>query len=94
MSGHIFFLRPVVRVRRRHLCICTGFWRSSPGQRRPQAIFDDLPRVENTPEIRIECPDRIKFEAVERFKAYARSRYDECVDIDGVRFTRATPGGW
>lgn len=59
----------------------------------PQAVFDGLPRVENTPEIRIECPDRIKFEAVERFKAYARGRYDDCVDIDGVRFTRGDTWG-
>lgn len=59
----------------------------------PQAVFDSLPRVENTPEIRIECPDRIKFEAVERFKAYARGRYEDCVDIDGVRFTRGDTWG-
>jgi phosphomannomutase / phosphoglucomutase len=53
----------------------------------PQSVFDSLPRVENTPEIRIDCPDRIKFQAVERFKAYAQGIYPECVDIDGVRFT-------
>ncbi len=47
----------------------------------------------NTPEIRIECPDRIKFEAVEEFKAYARGAYGECVDIDGVRFTRGDTWG-
>jgi len=49
--------------------------------------------VENTPEIRIECPDRIKFEAVERFKAYARGRYEDCVAIDGVRITRGDTWG-
>jgi phosphomannomutase/phosphoglucomutase len=59
----------------------------------PQAIFDNLPKVENTPEIRIECPDRIKFEAVERFKVYAQGQYDECVDIDGVRFTSGDTWG-
>ena len=59
----------------------------------PQAVFDSLPKVENTPEIRIECPDRIKFEAVERFKAYARGRYEDCVAIDGVRFTRGDTWG-
>jgi phosphomannomutase/phosphoglucomutase len=53
----------------------------------PQSVFDSLPKVENTPEIRIDCPDRIKFQAVDRFKAYARGAYPECVDIDGVRFT-------
>lgn len=53
----------------------------------PQDVFDSLPKVENTPEIRIDCPDRIKFAAVEKFKAYARDKYSDCVDIDGVRFT-------
>jgi phosphomannomutase/phosphoglucomutase len=59
----------------------------------PQAVFDSLPKVENTPEIRIDCPDRIKFDVVERFKTYARGVYPECVDIDGVRFTRSDAWG-
>ncbi len=28
-----------------------------------------------------------------RFTAYARDRYDDCVDIDGVRFTRGDTWG-
>jgi phosphomannomutase / phosphoglucomutase len=59
----------------------------------PQAVFDNLPKVENTPEIRIHCPDQVKFEAVERFKVYAKTRYDDCVDIDGVRFSRGDTWG-
>lgn len=52
----------------------------------PQALFDALPRRENTPEIRFACPDEIKFAVVERFRDYAQRTYTNCIDIDGVRF--------
>jgi len=52
----------------------------------PQEIFERLPRMENTPEIRLNCPDEIKFAVVDRFKDYARGHYQNCIDIDGVRF--------
>lgn len=86
MSGHIFFndrwygFDDAIYASARLLEILSR-------QDNPQAVFDSLPEVVNTPEIRIECPDAIKFEAVERFKAYARGISDECIDIDGVRFT-------
>ncbi len=92
MSGHIFFadrwygFDDAVYASARLLEVLSC-------QANPQEVFDRLPRVFNTPEIRIECPDRIKFEAVERFKAYAREAYGECVDIDGVRFTRGDTWG-
>jgi phosphomannomutase/phosphoglucomutase len=92
MSGHIFFLDrwygfdDAIYASARLMEILSK-------EAEPQAVFDSLPKVENTPEIRIECPDRIKFEAVERFKAYAKGQYGECVDIDGVRFTRGDTWG-
>ncbi|MEN6475748.1 MAG: phosphomannomutase/phosphoglucomutase [Syntrophaceae bacterium] len=52
----------------------------------PQAVFDRLPRMENTPEIRLACPDEIKFAVVDRFKDFASEHYQNCIDIDGVRF--------
>lgn len=92
MSGHIFFLDrwygfdDAIYTTARLL-------EALSRQDRPQAVFDALPRLENTPEIRIECPDRIKFEAVDRFTEYARTRYEDCVGIDGVRFTRGDAWG-
>jgi len=58
----------------------------------PQAVFESLPRMVNTPEIRLDCPDEIKFSVVERFTKYARGRYQDCLDIDGVRFEDG--GSW
>lgn len=92
MSGHIFFsdrwygFDDAIYAAARLIEILSC-------EAEPQSIFDSLPRMENTPEIRIDCPDRIKFQAVDRFKDYVRDAYPECVDIDGVRFTAGDSWG-
>lgn len=92
MSGHIFFndrwygFDDAVYASARLLEILSA-------EADPQAIFDSLPKMYNTPEIRIDCPDEIKFQAVERFAEYARGTSSECVDIDGVRFTQDSAWG-
>jgi phosphomannomutase/phosphoglucomutase len=47
-------------------------------------MLADLPKMHNTPEIRIDCPDHLKFEVVKEVKEYFRSKFD-VIDIDGVR---------
>ena len=47
-------------------------------------ILSDVPRAFNTPEIRVDCPDSIKFQVVEDLKEYFRLKM-EIIDIDGVR---------
>ena len=47
-------------------------------------LYDTLPVLYNTPEIRMTCPDDMKFEVVKRAQAWFRERYP-IVDIDGVR---------
>jgi phosphomannomutase/phosphoglucomutase len=51
----------------------------------------DLPRMINTPEIRVDCPDELKFKVVAEVTARMREDY-EVVDVDGVRVT--FPDGW
>jgi phosphomannomutase/phosphoglucomutase len=46
----------------------------------------DLPPVVSTPEIRVDTPDEIKFEVVDRVKEAFAGKYD-VVDVDGVRVT-------
>jgi phosphomannomutase/phosphoglucomutase len=54
-------------------------------------LVDGLPVLHNTPEIRLPCPDEIKFEVVRRAVAhYKASR--PVMDIDGARVSFA--GGW
>jgi phosphomannomutase/phosphoglucomutase len=47
-------------------------------------LYDTLPVLHNTPEIRMECPDEIKFEVVARAVQWFRDRY-RVVDVDGAR---------
>ncbi|MYL82822.1 phosphomannomutase [Desulfovibrio aerotolerans] len=54
-------------------------------------MLADWPGTVNTPEIRIDCPDAIKFAVVDRAKAHFATGYD-VIDVDGVRLT--FPDGW
>ena len=46
--------------------------------------LSDWPLTYNTPEIRMDCPENIKFEVVRRAQDYFRERYD-VIDMDGAR---------
>ncbi len=92
MSGHIFFadgyygFDDAVYVAVRLLDILA---------RAPEslgAMLDRLPKVFNTPELRLPCEEARKFAVVEEIKAELRRRAAEFVDIDGVRVR--TPEGW
>ena len=57
-------------------------------QDRPlSGLLDDWPSTACTPEIRLDCPDALKFEVVERAKAHFIPGADEyqVIDVDGVR---------
>jgi phosphomannomutase/phosphoglucomutase len=47
-------------------------------------LLADVPEFVSTPEIRVDCPDTIKFDLVGRAVAHFRSRHD-VIDVDGVR---------
>jgi phosphomannomutase/phosphoglucomutase len=55
-------------------------------------LYDTLPVFHNTPEIRMPCPDDVKFEVVRRAVAWFRERYS-IVDVDGVRVIFQEPAG-
>jgi phosphomannomutase / phosphoglucomutase len=48
-------------------------------------LLADLPVYPITPEMRVDCPDEIKFKVVDIVSEYFKSKYDDVVDIDGVR---------
>ncbi len=54
-------------------------------------LLADLPATFNTPELRVDCPEEIKFEVVDRAAAYFGARY-RVNTIDGARI--AFPDGW
>jgi phosphomannomutase/phosphoglucomutase len=47
-------------------------------------LLADVPRYYNTPEIRVNCADEVKFEIVRKVTAEFKHRY-EVVDVDGAR---------
>lgn len=51
----------------------------------------EWPEIFSTPEIRVDCPEAIKFAVVKRAWAYFKERHD-VVDVDGVRLV--LPDGW
>ncbi len=50
-----------------------------------RALLSDLPECHATPEIRVDCPDEIKFELADRACERFRELGYDIVDIDGVR---------
>jgi phosphomannomutase len=49
-----------------------------------EEMLADVPHFYATPEIRVDCPDDEKFEAVAQMTAYFKQKYD-VNDVDGVR---------
>jgi len=47
-------------------------------------MLADVPRVYNTPEIRVDCPEHLKFEVVRRAQEFFSQRY-QTITVDGVR---------
>jgi phosphomannomutase/phosphoglucomutase len=66
----------------------------SRGTRTLAQLADELPVMINTPELRIECPDEMKFAVVAEVTRLLREdpRVTSVVDIDGVR--AKLDGGW
>ncbi len=91
MSGHIFFRDRYYGFDDAIYAACRLMEIIAQTNRPLSEHLADLPRTVVTPEIRVDCPDELKFDVVERVTAHFRSRY-EVVDVDGVRVL--FPEGW
>ncbi|MGO9138043.1 MAG: phosphomannomutase/phosphoglucomutase [Syntrophales bacterium] len=91
MSGHLFFADryfgydDAIYASLRLLEII-----SASGQRISE-ILADVPRTFTTPEIRVDCPDSVKFNVVHEVKEHFRKTHN-IIDVDGVRIP--FEGGW
>ena len=54
-------------------------------------MLADVPRTFATPELRVDCPDAIKFAVVDAVRAHYRAAGNAVIDIDGARVTFGTP---
>jgi phosphomannomutase/phosphoglucomutase len=92
MSGHIFFKEKyfgyddAIYAGARLLDILARTGKTI------DALLADLPPAHNTPEIRIDCPDAVKFQIAERVRDRFRAAGYEIIDVDGVRVR--FPHGW
>jgi len=56
------------------------------------SLLDDVPAWVSTPEIRVDCPDDVKFDVVAKAKDFFKHEDCEMIDIDGMRLAFAH--GW
>jgi phosphomannomutase/phosphoglucomutase len=91
MSGHIFFSDRYFGFDDAVYASCRLLEILSSTGKKISDLLADVPETVSTPEIRVECPDHIKFAVVDKVTAYFKERYD-VIDIDGVRVL--FPDGW
>jgi phosphomannomutase/phosphoglucomutase len=92
MSGHFFFAD-------RYFGFDDGIYAAlrlleilSRGPQTVVELLRDLPQGVSTPELRVDCPDALKFEVVAGVKERLRGK-GELNEIDGARITY-TDGSW
>ena len=84
MSGHMFFSDRYLGYDDAVYAACRLLEiLAASGKTIPQ-LLADVPKTYSTPEIRVECPDTIKFDVVAKVTQYFRQR-EKVIDIDGVR---------
>ncbi len=91
MSGHMFFGGDYFGFDDALFAAARLLEIVSRGPRGLAPLLADLPRTFATPELRVDCPDDLKFGIAERAVEHFRARYPVNT-IDGVRMT--FPKGW
>jgi len=91
MSGHIFFADRYYGYDDAVYAACRLLEILADTGKTISELLAGVPDTYSTPEIRVECPDHIKFDVVRRVTEHFR-RIHEVIDIDGVRVL--FPDGW
>jgi len=84
MSGHIFFADRYFGYDDAIYASCRLIELLSKTDQKLSQLLSDVPKTFITPEIRVDCPDEIKFKVVEKVKAMLR-KDNPIIDVDGVR---------
>lgn len=84
MSGHMFFADRYYGYDDAIYAACRLIEIVAASGRPLSAQIEGLPKMVSTPEIRVDCPDEVKFRVVDRVKAHFQARR-KTVDVDGVR---------
>lgn len=84
MSGHVFFADRYFGYDDAIYSSCRLVELLSKTEKKLSQLLEDVPKTFITPEIRIDCPDEIKFKVVEMVKDELKKDYP-IIDVDGVR---------
>jgi phosphomannomutase / phosphoglucomutase len=91
MSGHMFFKDRYFGFDDALYATCRLLEILAATGKGVDELIQDLPKTFTTPEIRVECPDEIKFDVVAQITAHYKAK-QEVIDIDGMR--AVYPDGW
>jgi phosphomannomutase/phosphoglucomutase len=84
MSGHIFFADRYFGYDDAIYASCRLIELLSKTDKKLSQLLSDVPKTFITPEIRVDCPDEIKFKVVDWVKETLKKEYT-VIDVDGVR---------
>ncbi len=84
MSGHMFFKDRYLGFDDALYATCRLLEIMADTGKGVDELIEDLPKTFTTPEIRVECPDDIKFDVVDKIVAHFKAIQD-VIDIDGLR---------
>ena len=84
MSGHLFFADRYFGYDDAIYASCRLVELLSESGQKLSQLLQDVPKTWITPEIRVDCPDEIKFQVVERVKEELGKNHP-IIDVDGVR---------
>jgi len=84
MSGHMFFKDRYLGFDDALYATCRLLEIMADSGMGVDELIQDLPKTYTTPELRVECPDDIKFGVVEKIVAHFKAKQD-IIDIDGLR---------
>lgn len=84
MSGHIFFADRYLGYDDALYAALRILEIISKTGRKVSSLLQGIPNAVSTPEIRVDCPDEVKFKLVNQIKEDLKKEYD-VIDIDGVR---------
>lgn len=84
MSGHFFFADEYFGYDDAVYAACRLLRILSNSKRSLSELLSDVPRYPSTPEVRVPCPDEMKFDVVNKLTEEFKRGY-EVIDIDGAR---------
>ena len=84
MSGHMFFKDRYLGFDDALYATCRLLEIMADTGKGVDELIQDLPKTFTTPELRVDCPDEIKFSVVDKIVAHFKEKQD-IIDIDGLR---------